>query len=126
MTTTQVRNDNLLRFALKLDGVASGGLGLIALVFNDLHTGLPNGLVIGLSVFLLAYGVGVFLLGMRPIRPLVAVVIIGNSVWVLDSFLTAFAGWFPVTGLGVFLIVAQAVAVMGFITLQVLGLRRSA
>ncbi|MFD0206453.1 MULTISPECIES: hypothetical protein [Saccharothrix] len=126
MTTTQVRHDSLLRFALKLDGVASGGLGLIALLFNDLPTGLPRGLVIGLSVFLLFYGVGVFLLGLRPIRPLVAVVIIGNSVWVLDSFLTAFAGWFPVTGLGVFLIVAQAIAVMGFITLQVLGLRRSA
>ncbi len=126
MTTTQVRHDGLLRFALKLDGVASGGLGLIALLFNDLPTGLPRGLVIGLGVFLLFYGVGVFLLGLRPIRPLVAVVIIGNSVWVLDSFLTAFAGWFPVTGLGVFLIVAQAIAVMGFITLQVLGLRRSA
>ncbi|PSL58336.1 hypothetical protein B0I31_101554 [Saccharothrix carnea] len=126
MTTTQVRHDGLLRFALKLDGVASGGLGLITLLFNDLQTGLPRGLVIGLGVFLAFYGVGVFLLGLRPIRPLVAVVIIGNSVWVLDSFLTAFAGWFPVTGLGVFLIVAQAIAVMGFITLQVLGLRRSA
>jgi hypothetical protein len=129
MTTThatQVRNDGLLRFALKLDGVASAGLGLVALLFNDLPTGLPQGLVIGLGVFLLGYGVGVFILGLRPIRPLVAVVVIGNSVWVLDSFLTAFAGWFPVTGLGVFLIVAQAVAVLGFITLQVLGLRRSA
>jgi hypothetical protein len=125
MTTTQVRNDSLLRFALKLDGVASGGLGLLALLF-DLDTGLPRGLVIGLGAFLVAYGVGVFTLGLRPIRPLVAVVVIGNSVWVLDSFLTAFAGWFPVTGLGVFLIVAQAIAVMGFITLQVLGLRRSA
>jgi hypothetical protein len=125
MTTTQVRNDGLLRFALKLDGVASGGLGLLALLF-DLDTGLPRGLVIGLGAFLVAYGVGVFALGLRPIRPLVAVVVIGNSVWVLDSFLTAFAGWFPVTGLGVFLIVAQAIAVMGFITLQVLGLRRSA
>jgi hypothetical protein len=125
MTTTQVRNDSFLRFALKLDGVGSGGFGLLALLF-DLDTGLPRGLVTGLGVFLLAYGVGVFLLGVRPIRPLVAVVIIGNSLWVLDSFLTAFAGWFPVTGLGVFLIVAQAVAVMGFITLQVLGLRRSA
>ncbi|TQM83188.1 hypothetical protein FHX81_5606 [Saccharothrix saharensis] len=125
MTTTQVRNDGLLRFALKLDGVASGGLGLLALLL-DLPTGLPRGLVVGLGAFLVAYGVGVFLLGLRPIRPLVAVVVIGNSVWVLDSFLTAFAGWFPVTGLGVLLIVAQAVAVLGFITLQVLGLRRSA
>jgi hypothetical protein len=132
MTTTHatpqapVRNDGLLRFALKLDGVASGGLGVLALLFNDIPTGLPHGLVIGLSVFLIAYGVGVFLLGMKPIRPLVGVVVIGNSVWVLDSFLTAFAGWFPVTGLGVFLIVAQAIAVLAFITLQVLGLRRSA
>ncbi|XVS63334.1 hypothetical protein ACQPYE_34530 [Actinosynnema sp. CA-299493] len=125
MTTTQVRHDGLLRFALKLDGVGSGGLGLLALLF-DLPLGLPRGLVIGLGAFLVAYGVGVFLLGLRPIRPLVAVVVIGNSVWVLDSFLTAFAGWFPVTGLGVLLIVAQAVAVLGFITLQVLGLRRSA
>ena len=125
MTTTQVRNDSFLRFALKIDGVGSGGLGLLALLF-DLDTGLPSGLVTGLGVFLVAYGVGVFLLGVRPIRPLVAVVIIGNSVWVLDSFLTAFAGWFPVTGLGVFLIVAQAIGVMGFIALQVLGLRRSA
>lgn len=125
MTTTQLRNDGLLRFALKLDGVGSGGLGVLALLF-DLPLGLPRELVIGLGAFLVAYGVGVFLLGVRPFRPLVAVVVIGNSVWVLDSFLTAFAGWFPVTGLGVFVIVAQAVAVIGFITLQVLGLRRSA
>ncbi|QQQ75318.1 hypothetical protein IOD16_30105 [Saccharothrix sp. 6-C] len=125
MTTTRVHHDGLLRFALKLDGVSSGGLGLLALLL-DLPTGLPRGLVIGLGAFLVAYGVGVFLLGLRPIRPLVAVVVIGNSVWVLDSFLTAFAGWFPVTGFGVFLIVAQAVAVLGFVTLQVLGLRRSA
>ena len=125
MTTTRLRHDGLLRFALKLDGVGSFGLGVLALLL-DLPLGLPRGLVVGLGVFLLAYGIGVFLLGTRPIRPLVAVVVIGNAVWVVDSFLTAFAGWFPVTGPGVFVIVAQAIAVTGFITLQVLGLRRSA
>jgi hypothetical protein len=125
MTTTEVRKDDLLRFALKLDGVGSGGLGLLALLI-DLPLGLPRGLVVGLGVFLVAYGIGVFLLGVRPVRPLVAVVVIGNSLWVVDSFLTAFAGWFPVTGLGVFVIVAQAFAVVCFIALQVLGLRRSA
>ncbi|WP_433264326.1 hypothetical protein ACQPZF_34730 [Actinosynnema sp. CS-041913] len=125
MTTTQVRNDGFLRFALKLDGVASGGLGVLALLINA-PLGLPRGLVLGLGAFLVVYGVGVFALGVKPIRPLVGVVVIGNFVWVLDSFLTAFAGWFPVTGLGVFLIVAQAVAVFGFIVLQVIGLRRSA
>ena len=125
MTTTQVRNDGFLRFALKLDGVASGGLGLMALLI-DAPLGLPRGLVLGLGAFLVAYGVGVFALGMKPIRPLVGVVVVGNFVWVVDSFLTAFAGWFPVTGLGAFLIVAQALAVLLFITLQVIGLRRSA
>ncbi len=124
MTTTQVRNDGLLRFALKLDGVASGGLGVLALLI-DAPLGLPRGLVLGLGAFLVAYGIGVFTLGVKPIRPLVGVVVIGNFVWVVDSFLTAFAGWFPVTGLGVFVIVAQAVAVLGFIALQVVGLRRS-
>ncbi|NUT93451.1 MAG: hypothetical protein HOY78_15660 [Saccharothrix sp.] len=125
MTTTQVRNDGFLRFALKLDGVASGGLGLLALLI-DAPLGLPRGLVLGLGAFLVAYGVGVFVLGTRPVRALVGVVVVGNFVWVVDSFLTAFAGWYPVTGLGVFLIVAQAVSVLGFITLQVIGLRRSA
>ncbi|MBW4716563.1 hypothetical protein [Saccharothrix obliqua] len=124
MTTVQVRNGGLLRFALKLDGVASGGLGVLALLV-DLPLGLPRGLVVGLGAFLVAYGVGVFLLGVKPVRPLVGVVVVGNLVWVSDSFLTAFAGWFPVTGLGVLLIVAQAVAVLGFVVLQVLGLRRA-
>ena len=125
MTTTAVRNDGLLRFALKIDGVASGALGLSAL-FLDVDHGLPRGLVIGLGVFLAGYGIGVFLLGTRPVRPLVAVVVIGNLVWVVDSLLVAFAGWFPLTGLGLFLVLAQAAAVAGFIALQVLGLRRSA
>ncbi|MBP2338661.1 hypothetical protein [Saccharothrix coeruleofusca] len=125
MTTNQVRNDGLLRFALKLDGVASGGLGVLALLI-DAPLGLPRGLVIGLGAFLVVYGIGVFLLGTKPIRPLVGVVVLGNFLWVVDSFLTAFAGWFEVTPLGVAVVVAQAVAVAGFIALQVLGLRRSA
>ncbi|WP_306747385.1 hypothetical protein [Saccharothrix yanglingensis] len=49
MTTTAVRNDDLLRFALKLDGVASGALGLSALVL-DVDHGLPRGLASGLGV----------------------------------------------------------------------------
>ncbi|MEV0680329.1 hypothetical protein AB0I60_27815 [Actinosynnema sp. NPDC050436] len=125
MTTTQVRNDGLLRFALKLDGVASGGMGILALAI-DAPLGLPRALLIGLGIFLTAYGIGVLALGVKPIRPLVGVVVVGNFVWVVDSFLTAFAGWFPVTALGVGVIVAQAVAVLGFIALQVVGLRRSA
>lgn len=125
MTTTRVRNDGLLRFALKLDGVASGGLGLLALLV-DAPLGLPRPLVLGLGAFLVVYGIGVFLLGAKPIRPLVGVVVLGNFLWVVDSFLTAFAGWFDVTPLGVAVVVAQAVAVAGFIALQVLGLRRSA
>ncbi|WP_306747386.1 hypothetical protein [Saccharothrix yanglingensis] len=52
--------------------------------------------------------------------------VIGNLVWVVDSLLVAFAGWFPLTGPGLFLVLAQVAAVAGFIALQVLGLRRSA
>ncbi|HEX6342009.1 hypothetical protein [Umezawaea sp.] len=115
-------NDRPLRFALKLDGVASAGLGALALPFSG-ELGLP---AIPLGVFLLAYGAGVFLLGTRPHRTLVKVVVLGNLLWVVGSVLTAELGWFGITALGTWLVLAQAAAVAGFAVLQVLGLKRAA
>ncbi|MEO6082528.1 MAG: hypothetical protein ABIQ18_05410 [Umezawaea sp.] len=111
-------NDRLLRFALKLDGVASAGLGVLALPFGA-ELGLP---VIPLGIFLLAYGAGVFFLGTRPNHTLVKVVILGNLLWVVDSVLAAELGWFGITTLGTWLVLAQAVVVVGFVVLQVMGL----
>jgi hypothetical protein len=120
--SVMTNNDRLLRFALKLDGVASAGLGALALPFGA-ELGLPT---IPLGIFLLVYGAAVFFLGTRPNPVLVKVVILGNLLWVVDSVLTAELGWFGITALGTWLVLVQAVAVAGFAVLQVMGLNAAA
>lgn len=116
----------MLKFALKLDGVASFALGLLTVLIRP-EVGMPTGWQIGLGLFCVVYGVGVFALGMRdvPDRRIVLLVIVGNVVWALDSILTAELGWFPLTGTGVALVLAQGLAVLGFAVLQFVGLRRA-
>lgn len=115
-----------MKFALKLDGVASFALGLLTLLIRP-EVGMPVGWQIGLGSFCVVYGVGVFFLGTRatPDRRIVLMVIIGNLVWAADSILTAEMAWFPLTGTGVALVLAQGLAVLGFAVLQFIGLRRA-
>ncbi|SFR12513.1 hypothetical protein SAMN04488564_103820 [Lentzea waywayandensis] len=116
----------MLKFALKLDGVASFTLGLLTLLIRP-EVGMPVGWQIGLGTFCVVYGVGVFFLGTRatPDRRIVLLVIIGNLVWGLDSILTAELAWFPLTDSGVALVLAQGLAVIGFAVLQYVGLKRA-
>ena len=116
----------MLKFALKLDGVASFTMGVLALVVRP-EIGLPTGWLIGVGVFLVVYGAGVFSLGMRPVpdRRMVLLIIIGNTVWGIDSILTAELKWFPLTDVGVGLVLTQALAVFAFAALQFIGLRRA-
>src|ERR1700754_2510136 len=99
----------MLKFALKLDGVASFTMGVLALLTRP-EIGLPTGWLIGIGVFFVVYGVGVFSLGMRslPDRRMVLLVIIGNAVWGVDSILAAELKWFPFTDAGVGLVLMQA------------------
>lgn len=115
-----------MKFALKLDGVASFALGLLTLLIRP-EVGMPTGWQIGLGLFCVVYGVGVFALGMRavPDRRIVLLVIVGNVVWAVDSVLTAELNWFPLTDAGVALVLAQGLAVLGFAVLQFVGLRRA-
>lgn len=117
----------MLKFALKLDGVASFSLGLLTLLIRP-EVGIPVGWQIGLGSFCVVYGAGVFFLGTRatPDRRIVLLIIIGNLVWGLDSVLTAELKWFPLTGAGVALVLAQGLAVIGFAALQFVGLKRAA
>lgn len=117
----------MLKFALKLDGVASFALGLLTLLVRP-EVGMPTGWQIGLGLFCVVYGVGVFALGTRtaPDRRIVLLIIIGNLVWGVDSILTAELKWFPLTDAGVALVLAQGLAVLGFAVLQFIGLRSAA
>ena len=123
-------SNGLLRLALKLDAVASGALGAILLVtatvLDDL-LGIPLGLLVPVGLFLLAYAAFVWVVGSRPRinRKAAWTVVALNFVWVADSVVVVLAGPFPLTGLGVTFILAQAAAVVLFADLQFLGLRRA-
>ncbi|HEX8864940.1 MAG TPA: hypothetical protein VF821_04730 [Lentzea sp.] len=116
----------MLKFALKLDGVASFALGLLTVLIRP-EVGMPTGWQIGLGLFCVVYGVGVFTLGTRanPDRRIVLLIIAGNLVWGLDSILTAELKWFPLTDAGVAMVLAQGLAVIGFAVLQAIGLKRA-
>lgn len=114
----------MLKFALKLDGVASFATGLLALLIRP-EIGIPVGWQIAIGIFFVVYGTGVFFLGTRPApdRRAVLVIIIGNLVWGIDSVLVAELKWFPLTTAGVGVVLAQALAVIVFAVLQIIGLR---
>ncbi|MFI6333023.1 hypothetical protein ACIBBG_32545 [Micromonospora chersina] len=131
-STVRTADDaKLLRFALKQDAIGSGANGVVylaaAAIFGRLF-GLPAGLLYPVGAFLVAFAAGLLFLASRPTvsRPAVAVVIAVNIAWVVASVELLVAGWFPLTTLGVALVIAQAVVVAGFAALQITGLRRTA
>ncbi|MGC3862253.1 hypothetical protein ACPSM1_18920 [Micromonospora chersina] len=131
-STVRTTDDaKLLRFALKQDAIGSGANGVVylaaAAIFGRLF-GLPAGLLFPVGAFLVAYAAALFFLASRPTvsRSAVAVVIAVNIAWVAASVELLVAGWFPLTTLGVALVIAQAVVVAGFAALQLTGLRRTA
>lgn len=120
----------LLRFALRLDGVASASVGLLAClglgaVGNAL--GAPRAAVLAAGLFSLGYGVFAFWLGSRPrVRTTgVWAIVVGNLLWAAASVALGFSGWIAPTAVGLALLLAQAAAVALFAELQFLGLRQS-
>jgi hypothetical protein len=130
-STVQTTDDTkLLRFALKQDAIGSGANGVVylaaAAIFGEMF-GLPAGFLYPIGAFLVAFAAALLLLASRPrvSRPAVGVVIGVNTAWVVASVELLIAGWFPLTGLGTALVIAQAVVVAGFTALQLAGLRKT-
>jgi hypothetical protein len=127
-TATTARRD-LLRPVLRLDGAASGALGVAAAAgagVLDTLLGLPADLLRSVGIFLVVYAVGLVVLAARPRipRPAVWVVVLGNSAWVLASLGLAVGLWSTMTVLGIVVVLAQAAAVAVFAELQYAALRR--
>jgi hypothetical protein len=122
-------NDKLIRLALRLDAVASGGVGLVLLLaapFLDGTLGLSVVTQRVLGVLLVAWAPLLLTLASRPsIRrgPVWAVLVV-NVLWVLETGVALVAGVFPLTGLGVAFMIVQAVTVLVLTELQWMGLRR--
>ncbi|HXV94031.1 MAG TPA: hypothetical protein VD813_12075 [Pseudonocardia sp.] len=120
----------LLRLALRLDAGASGLLGVLAVVAAPaLATllGPPSAVLVGVGAFLVVFAAGLLVLAARAVMPpaAVRVVVVGNLAWSVASVVAVVAGWSVLTGLGVAVVLAQALAVTAFADLQWLGLRRT-
>ncbi|MFJ2028142.1 hypothetical protein [Streptosporangium sp. NPDC087985] len=130
-TVTTAADAKLLRFALKQDAIGSGANGVVyvaaAAIFGEMF-GLPAAFLYPIGAFLVAWAAALFFLASRPAmsKAAVGVVMAVNIVWVAASAELLIAGWFPLTGLGTALVIAQAVAVAGFTGLQFAGLRKTA
>ncbi|SCF49729.1 hypothetical protein GA0070216_13725 [Micromonospora matsumotoense] len=123
-------SDGFLRLVLKLDAILTGvnGLGYLALA-PVLHSalGYDRSVQYPVGVFLLAYGVVVFVLSARPTvsRPAVAAIIALNAAWFVLSIVVAATDALSATVAGTAWLVLQGVVVGAFALLQAIGLRRS-
>ncbi|TWD80943.1 hypothetical protein FB561_2041 [Kribbella amoyensis] len=126
--SNNVVTGRFLTQVLRLDAVASGGLGVLLLAAGwalDGPLGLPLGLSLGAGAFLLLWAAALLMIGRGPAlnRTAVTEVIVVNVAWVIASLALLFL--VDLTGLGIAFVIAQAAAVGLFAELQLTGLRKS-
>ena len=102
IATPRHATGGLLRFALTLDGVATGANGVLYLAgapLLDGWLGLPTEMLMAVGAFLIAYAALVLRLATRPAMPRVAVVavIAANVLWAVDSLIALALDWFTPT-----------------------------
>ena len=121
---TSIANSSLpIRWALLIDAVASGGMGVLLLAAaNQLAPllGLPVSLLRGVGVFLIPFAAFLLWIARRAgaLHGLIRTVVIGNVLWILGSILLLVSGSVSPTGLGTLFVVAQAAAVAVFAWLE--------
>jgi len=130
IATPRHATGGLLRFALTLDGVATGANGVLYLAgapLLDGWLGLPTEMLMAVGAFLIVYAALVLRLATRPAMPRVAVVavIAANVLWAVDSLIALALDWFTPTTVGQVLIAVQAVLVAGLAALQYVGLKQA-
>ncbi|MEV2276977.1 hypothetical protein AB0I72_15480 [Nocardiopsis sp. NPDC049922] len=125
-TLSLTANAHPLRLALRADGLACAGAGLVLLlgapVLPEL-LGLPLALVLSAGAFLVPFAVVLWLLAARPApgsRETVPVVAL-NALWVVGSVAVVLVA--APTAFGVAFVLAQALAVAGITVVEELALR---
>ena len=126
---SRITVSKLLRFALRLDAVASAATGvLLASASGPLASllALPQPLLLGAGLFCVAYAGMIGWMSAHDRLPSAGVwaVVIGNVGWALGCAELAFGGAFSPSAIGVEFLVAQAIAVLVFADLQFFGLKR--
>ena len=125
--TTGAR-DGLLRFAMRLDAVLVGIVGIpfvAAGSWLSSLTGVPAAVEYGLGVFFLVYGVAVYwLAGRERVRPGAIATIVANALFTVGFVAAEAAGIWPLTSWGVALLLGGALYTAAIGTVQFVGLRR--
>lgn len=125
---TTTAKDSLLRFALRLDAIASGVMGVAGLALAPRiaeWSGTTAAFEYSLSAFFVVYGVAVFALSrMRTVRTWGVLIAIGNVVFTTAAVALVLADVMPLTTTGVVLTLASGIFTLAMADLQYLGLRR--
>jgi hypothetical protein len=125
---TTTAKDSLLRFALRLDAIASGVIGVAGLALAPRiaeWSGTTAAFEYSLSAFFVVYGVAVFALSrMRTVRTWGVLIAVGNVVFTVAAVALVLADVMPLTTTGVVLTLASGVFTLAMADLQYLGLRR--
>lgn len=120
--------DGFLRFALRLDAVLSGLVGVVGLGIAPRLaelSGATPAIEYALSAFFVVYGVAVYGLSMlRSVRPTGVAATIGNVVYAAATIVFVLADALPLTTTGVVLTLGSGVYTLAMADLQYLGLRR--
>lgn len=124
-TTTR---DSFLRFALRIDAVGSGLVGVAGLAFASQIaelSGTTTSFEYTVGILFVAYSAALLVLSRRPsVRQLGQVCAIGNLVFTAAAVIAVLAGVFPLTTAGVVGFLGSGVFTLVMADLQYLGLRR--
>jgi hypothetical protein len=127
---TMIVPSTLLRRALVLDAIASGGTGVLTAAGAPILAGLcnlPEQLLAYGGLSLLPFAAIVGLLARRDALPaaIVWAVVAYNALWSIDSIVLLFSGWVTPNALGYVFEIGQALVVAVLAEWQYMGLRRS-
>ena len=127
---TMIHPSPLLRQALLADATTSGAFGLLMLLAAGPLShllGLPEVLLRGAGAILLPYAALLAWLSLREQmhKALVWAIILGNVLWTADSLMLLVSGWVSPTGAGYAFVIMQALVVLMYAELQIMGLRRA-
>jgi hypothetical protein len=120
--------DAFLRFALRLDAVITGAMGLVGAALAPQVaslSGTTTATEYALSAFFIVYGLAVFGVSLLPhVRIPGIAAVAGNVVYTLAAIAVVLAGVWPLTTAGIVLTLGSGVYTLVMAELQYVGLRR--
>jgi hypothetical protein len=121
--------DSFLRFAIRLDAVLSGLMGVVGIPLAPRMaelSGTTTAFEYSIGAFFIAYGVAVYGLSLKQrVRRLGMILVIGNLVYTALAVAFVLAGVMPLTTTGIVLTVGSGVFTLVMAELQYQGLRRA-